>query len=103
MISLAPNAAGHALLDGVDPTRFAAQRRYKNPTLVPTASALLSGRSQGASDDQHDAWANQVGTSRVFYTSLGMASDFKNQDFRRLLTNAVFWALMRKPPAAAGQ
>ena len=103
LLSLAPNAAGHAVLDGVNPARFAAQRLYKNPTLVPTATALLCGRSQGTTEDQHVAWVNQVGKARVFYTSLGMVDDFTNSDFRRLLTNAVFWALERRPPAIAGQ
>lgn len=103
VISLALGASGHAVLDGVDPTRFAAQRLYQNPTLAPTASALLLGRSQGAGNDQHVAWVNRVGTSRVFYTSLGMSADFKNRDFRRMLTNAVFWSLELKSPAVAGQ
>lgn len=102
VLSLAPGATGHALLDGVDPARIAAQRLYKNPTLVPTATALINGRSQGASDDQHVAWVNQIGKTRVFYTSLGAAGDFKNRDVRRLLTNAVFWTLDRKPPTPAG-
>jgi type 1 glutamine amidotransferase len=100
LLSFAPGASGHAILLGVDPQKFTAQRLYKNPTLVPTATALLCGRSQGANEDQHVAWVNQVGKSRIFYTSLGMVDDFKNQDFRQLLINAVFWTLERKPPAA---
>jgi type 1 glutamine amidotransferase len=33
--------------------------------------------------------------ARVFYTSHGGAPDFANPDFRRLLLNAVPWALRR--------
>lgn len=98
LLALAPGAATHPLLEGVDPARISAQRLYKNLTLVPTATALLLGRSQGASEDQHVAWVNQVGKSRVFYTSLGTVRDFAKPDFRRLLTNAVFWALERPRP-----
>ncbi len=42
-----------------------------------------------------------MGTSRVFYTSLGHPGDFENASFRRLLRNAVFWALDR--PAGHAQ
>jgi type 1 glutamine amidotransferase len=39
------------------------------------------------------AWTHRHGNSRVFYTSLGHVSDFENEAFNRLLTNAVLWAL----------
>jgi putative membrane-bound dehydrogenase-like protein len=47
------------------------------------------------------AWVNTNGSSRVFYTSLGHPTDFDNLSFRRLLKNAVFWALDRPPPSSA--
>lgn len=97
VMSLAPNAAGHAIFAGVDPVQLTAERLYKNATLATSATALLMGRSQGEKKDEHVAWTNQVGKSRVFYTSLGAAPDFAKTDFRRLLTNAVFWALDRTP------
>ena len=43
------------------------------------------------------AWVNRKGTSRIFYTSLGHPGDFDRPEFRRLLKNAVFWALDRQP------
>ena len=42
------------------------------------------------------AWTNQYKQARIFYTSLGHPDDFKNAPFRRMLINAVFWA-MNKP------
>ncbi len=45
----------------------------------------------------------EIGPSRIFYTSLGHPGDFENPSFRRLLKNAVFWALnrpLRRRPAA---
>jgi type 1 glutamine amidotransferase len=95
VLSLAPGAAVHVILAGVDPSQLSTERLYKNLTLASTATPLLMGRSQGDSTDQHVAWVNQVGKSRVFYTSLGAPADFQKADFRRLLTNAVFWALDR--------
>lgn len=99
VMSLAPNAAGHAILAGVDPAQLTSERLYKNATLASPATALLMGRSQGEKSDEHVAWTNLAGRSRVFYTSLGAAPDFAKPAFRRLLTNAVFWALERTPPA----
>jgi type 1 glutamine amidotransferase len=95
MISLAPGAAGHAILAGVDPAQLTAERLYRNATIAPSANALLMGRSQGEQNDEHVAWTNQVGKSRVFYTSLGAPADFQKPAFRRLLSNAVSWALAR--------
>ena len=43
------------------------------------------------------AWVNRKGPSRIFYTSLGHPGDFERPEFRRLLKNAVFWALDRQP------
>lgn len=97
LLALAQGAATHPVMEGVDPSRLATQRLYKNATLAPTATSLITGRSQGAMADQHVAWVNQVGQSRIFYTSLGMAEDFTKPDFRRLLANAVFWTLGRSP------
>jgi type 1 glutamine amidotransferase len=34
---------------------------------------------------------------RIVYTSLGVPEDFKNEDFRRLLINALLWAANREP------
>lgn len=101
IISLAMGAATHPVLVGVDPAQLTAERLYRNATLSPSATPLLMGRSQGEKSDEHVAWVNQVGKSRVFYTSLGAPADFQKSDFRRLLTNAVFWALDRKPPTDA--
>lgn len=99
VLSLAPGASAHAILAGVDPAQITTERLYKNLTLSTTATPLLMGRSQGDASDQHVAWVNQAGKSRVFYTSLGSPADFKQPVFRQLLTNAVFWTLDRPAPA----
>jgi type 1 glutamine amidotransferase len=32
---------------------------------------------------------------RTFYTSLGVPEDFKNEHFKRMLVNAIFWTAKR--------
>jgi hypothetical protein len=34
---------------------------------------------------------------RIVYTSLGVPEDFKDDNFRRLLMNALFWTTHRDP------
>jgi len=46
------------------------------------------------------AWTNQYKKSRIFYTSLGHPDDFKKAPFRRMLINAVFWAMNKPVPNA---
>ena len=36
---------------------------------------------------------------RYFYTSMGAPEDFKDENFRRLLTNAILWTSRRDPEA----
>ena len=71
-----------------------------------TATPLLIG----AVPDQEPepvAWTNLSGQAkaRVFNTSLGHPEDFANPNFRKLLTNGIFWALEPQyagsPPLAA--
>ena len=71
---------------------------YKTSPLAASARPLLMGKIPGHPAEPV-AWVNLVGTSRVFYTSLGHPGDFDNASFRRLLRNAVFWALNRQPSA----
>ncbi|MFI5456398.1 MAG: PVC-type heme-binding CxxCH protein [Isosphaerales bacterium] len=73
---------------------------YKTGPLAAKARALLWGTIPGQPPEPV-AWVNRNGSSRVFYTSLGHPADFANPSFRRLLRNAVFWALDRQPPSQA--
>jgi len=73
---------------------------YKTGPLVGSATTLLTGQIP---DQQAEpvAWTNKYKKSRVFYTSLGSVEDFGNPQFRRMLVNAVFWA-MNKPIPKSG-
>jgi type 1 glutamine amidotransferase len=41
------------------------------------------------------AWTNVYAGGRVFYTTLGHPGDFQSEAFRRLLENAIRWAIDR--------
>jgi type 1 glutamine amidotransferase len=42
-------------------------------------------------------WVHTYKNGRTFYTSMGAADDFKDENFRRLLVNALFWTTQRDP------
>ncbi len=96
-ITVAPNAPAHPILRGVNAAKLATpETLYKNTPLAAGTTALLIG-TFGAFPPEPVAWARTSGpkNARVFYTSLGGPDDFANADFRRLLLNAVQWALSR--------
>ena len=99
-ITAAKRAESHPILAGVR-TPFTGQwSLYKTGPLAASARALLLGEVAGQPVEPV-AWVNLAGSSRVFYTSLGHPGDFDNPAFRRLLHNAVFWALNRQPAGGA--
>jgi type 1 glutamine amidotransferase/nicotinamidase-related amidase len=93
-IVLAPMAAQHPIVSHVDVPFQSSGSLYKTSPLSAGTQALLLGTIPGQSPEPV-AWINGNTSSRVFYTSLGHADDFENPSFRRLLRNAVFWALNR--------
>jgi putative heme-binding domain-containing protein len=88
------------IVEGVE-TPFTAQGSlYKTSPLASSAMPLLMGTVPGHPAEPV-AWINHKGNARIFYTSLGHPGDFGIPAFRRLLRNAVLWALDRRPPAQA--
>lgn len=64
-------------------------------TLDPSSPAVEGAKN---SPPQPIAWTREVprpngAVNRVFTTTMGAATDFADEDLRRLLINAVFWAL----------
>jgi nicotinamidase-related amidase/type 1 glutamine amidotransferase len=92
--------AGHPILNGVEIAQFAGcSSLYKVSPLAKTATPLLIG-SIPDQPAEPIAWVNRrADGGRVFYTSLGHIDDFKQPAFRRLLTNAVYWAAGVEVPA----
>lgn len=95
IVTAAPGAEGHAILAGIKLTELVGHGTlYKNTPLAATATPLLVGTIPNQPPEPI-AWTHQFGPrkARVFYTSLGHADDFKDSAFRRLMMNAIGWAL----------
>jgi type 1 glutamine amidotransferase/nicotinamidase-related amidase len=95
-IAAANDASSHPILAGVATPLAGKGSLYKTSPLAATAQALLIGEIPGHPAEPV-AWVNLAGSSRVFYTSLGHPGDFEGAAFRRLLKNAIFWAMNREP------
>lgn len=96
-------AKEHPILAGIAGKTFSqGGSLYKTSPLAAGATALLMGQLQEEPDVPPEpvAWTfERAGGGRSFYTSLGHRTDFENPVFRRLLRQAIDWALQR--PASA--
>lgn len=99
-VSLHPEApADSPLLRGVDPGAIRGHNSlYRVLPLAENAVPLLLGRARGVDPAQPIAWTRSYGPrkARIFYTSLGAPDDVTQPAVRRLLVNAVRWALERE-------
>jgi nicotinamidase-related amidase/type 1 glutamine amidotransferase len=101
LVRAAPASAGHPILAGwpTNAVRFTSHL-YKCRDLAPTVTTLLTGRVAGQPVTEPVVWINTNASRRAFYTSLGSPEDFKEPAFRRLLRNAVLWAVHAPIPPA---
>ncbi len=87
-----PDRAAHPILQGV-PREFTSKGTlYKTSPLASDAHVLLMGKFLD-NPPEPVAWVRTYKGGRIFYTSLGHPDDFQHAAFRRLLTNAIRWAL----------
>jgi putative membrane-bound dehydrogenase-like protein len=94
-VALVDAAKKHPILEGVKP--FASKGSlYKNPKLAKDVQVLLTGSIPGHSEPI--AWTRLHKGGRVFYTSLGHPKDFADENFVRLVVNALFWTAEQKVP-----
>jgi len=98
-----PEMKSHPVLTGVPSGEFYVRSwLYKTLPLTKSTTVLMMGRVDDRKPHEPVAWTNtHTGSGRVFYTSLGHPDDFKLPIFRRLLINAIFWALQKPVPTAA--
>jgi len=96
-VTAAPASINHPVLAGVQLPFTSIGSLYKASPLRDTTTLLLTG---AIPDKQPEpvAWTNTYNKSRVFYTSLGHPDDFKNPQFRKILVNAIFWAINKSVP-----
>lgn len=93
--SVVPSAKDHPVVRGVG-TVNSRGSLYKTGPLKDDCTLLMVGKAPEGS--QPVAWTREFRGGRVFYTSLGAQADFEDPMFRRLLTNALFWAANRDVP-----
>jgi putative membrane-bound dehydrogenase-like protein len=91
---------GHAILEGVAEYASTASL-YKNQANAADTETLLMGTAAGKTEPL--AWTRLHQGGRVFYTSLGDQADFRNENFRRMLANALFWTARRAPERRQGK
>jgi len=94
-VTLIDGAEDHPILAGVTLPLISNGSLYEVRPLAGTTTPLLIG-TIADQESEPVAWTNQYRGGRIFYTSLGHQDDFSNTEFRKLLVNAVFWA-MDKP------
>ncbi|MDQ8199850.1 ThuA domain-containing protein [Pelagicoccus enzymogenes] len=67
---------------------------YRNPNIASDVQVLLTAKSPN--EEAPVAWKRINGEQRVFYTSLGVPEDFRNERFLGMLDRALFWVADRK-------
>jgi len=91
-----PAARNHPILAGLSDARFHSPMWvYRVHLSAPTTTVLLRGQWSDRGPAEPVAWINKPDGGRVFYTALGHWGDFELEPFRRLLRNAIEWALGR--------
>jgi type 1 glutamine amidotransferase len=97
-VTAVEDSAKHPILTGVRLPLTGHGSLYKVSPLAKTTTLLTGSIPNQPSEPV--AWAKDAGRSRVFYTSLGAPDDFQSAAFRRLLANAILWALNQPIPAS---
>lgn len=67
---------------------------YKNTGIADDVELLMTGAIPG--HEEPVAWARTHRGGRIFYTSLGHSDDFADENFRRLIVNAIAWTTKRE-------
>jgi type 1 glutamine amidotransferase len=93
-------AKDHVILKGVSlESQLTGGSLYRSAPLAKSTTTLATASAEGIPQSQPVAWTNQPKDgNRIFYTSLGHVSDFENEQFVKMLTNAVLWATNTKAP-----
>ncbi len=96
-VTIAAKAKNHPILAGVELPFTSDGSLYEVRPLEGLTMRLLIGTIPDK-EPEPVAWTNKYKRSRVFYSSLGHPDDFNNAQFRKMLINAVFWAMDKPVP-----
>jgi type 1 glutamine amidotransferase/nicotinamidase-related amidase len=98
-VTVVAENASHPILTGIAETKWhSSGSLYSAKPVDSKATILLTGSFPGRTEPI--AWTRTYKGSKIFYTSLGHRDDFAQEHFRRLLSNAIHWALGKEVPAA---
>ncbi len=92
-LQIVKGAEKHPVLAGVR-AYASAGSLYRNKGLASDVNVLLNGTIPN--EEEPIAWTRQYKGARIFYTSLGHQKDFEEENFLRLIGNAVLWASHRE-------
>jgi type 1 glutamine amidotransferase len=92
-IKIVEKAKDHPILAGFKPFESPGSL-YKNPHLANDVEVLLAG--DNGEHAEPIGWTRSYKGGRIFYTSLGHPKDFEDENFKRLLANALFWSTRRE-------
>ncbi len=113
LAKIVPEAASHPILKGLRGPYQIRETMYKSSPLNETCRVLMMGQCvDGKGDDprykkpdeeiaeEPVAWVNRYKNAKIFYTSMGSGrAAFKQDWYRQMLVNAVFWALDKPVPS----
>jgi uncharacterized protein len=110
-VTLHEPSLGHPILHGVTPFHARSWLYHVAPLHGDDNTVLLEGTSEESEQAAREAefpltqpvaWTRTHNGGRVFFTTLGHPGDFTHESMRRLVVNAVLWALGRDvPPGGA--
>ncbi len=84
----------HPVMEGVTPAEWRSKGSlYNTAPIADDATLLQEGTVPGVTEPV--TWIREAvpGRGKVFYSSLGYPEDFKEQQFRQMLVNAIKWAV----------
>ena len=93
-IEMTKEGGEHPILKNVQ-LKSAPGPLYMNTGHADDITVLLTGSNPGKTEPL--AWTREVNQGRVFYTSLGNVETFEDENFRRMLAQAIFWTARREP------
>jgi putative membrane-bound dehydrogenase-like protein len=92
-VKIVERAKDHPILASFKPFESVGSL-YKNPNIAKDAEVLLTG--DNGEQTEPIAWTRTYKGGRIFYTSLGHQKDFENENFKRMLVNALFWTTKKE-------
>jgi len=96
-VAFAQGAEGHPILRGVTPTRWhSTGSLYYVAPVKDDATVLMTGSIPDRTEPL--LWTRRHNGGRVVYMGLGHPNDFDQPQFRKLLTNTIFWAMGEDVP-----